>query len=155
MIIDTLDQADKLHLGPLFDKAFAWLKDPANANLAPGKHVIEVAEDGTELLFANIQTYETRAPENCRLEYHRKYADIQYLFEGNEAIGYRPLTADLAETDPYSDENDIGFVAGEGTVIPFYKDSFFVLYPQDAHAPGYRTPAATTVKKAIMKVRLG
>ncbi len=154
MIIDTLENADKLNLGPLFDKAFAWLKDPAHAELPIGKHVIEVAEDGTELLFANIQTYETRTPENCPLEYHRKYADIQYLYEGNEAIGYRPLTADLAETKPYSDENDIGFVAGVGTWVPFSKGSFFVLMPQDAHAPGCRTPEATAVKKVIMKVRL-
>ncbi len=154
MIIDTLDNADKLNLGPLFDKAFAWLKDPAHAALQTGKHVIEVAEDGTELLFANIQSYDTRAPEDCALEYHRKYADIQYLYEGNEAIGYRPLTADLAEKTPYSDENDIGFVQGEGIAVPFYKDSFFVLFPQDAHAPGQRTPAATCVKKVILKVRL-
>ncbi len=154
MIIDTLEHADKLHLGPLFDKAFAWLKDPANATLAPGKYVIETAEDGTELLFANIQSYATRAPEECRLEYHRKYADIQFLYEGNEAIGYRPLTADLAETVPYSAENDIGFVAGEGALVPFYKDAFFVLFPQDAHAPGYRTSEATQVKKVVLKVML-
>jgi hypothetical protein len=36
MIIDTLENAEKLNLGPLFDKAFAWLKDPANATLPAG-----------------------------------------------------------------------------------------------------------------------
>ena len=95
MIIDTLENAEKLNLGPRFAKAFAWLKDPANAALPAGHHVIETAPDGTETLFANVQEYDTRAPSTCRLEFHRRYADIQFLFEGNEAIGWRPLTDDL------------------------------------------------------------
>ncbi len=154
MIIDTLDHADLLDLGPRFAKAFAWLRDPANAALPAGHHVIETAPDGTETIFANVQAYDTRDPADCPLEFHRKYADIQFLFTGNEAIGWRPLTADLAVTKPYDAAADIGFVAGAGTAIPFPANGFFVLFPQDAHAPGQRTPAATHVKKAIVKVLL-
>lgn len=155
MIVDTLANAGAYALGPRFEKAFAWLRDPANAQLAPGHYVLETAPDGTELLYANVQAYETRTPENCPLEYHRAYADIQFLFEGTEAIGYRPLTADLAETKPYSAENDIGFVAGAGVPVPFATpDTFFVLFPGDAHAPGQRT-TAERVRKVIVKVRLG
>ena len=154
MIIDTLDNAGKLNLGPLFDKAFAWLNDPANATLPTGHHVIEQAADGTELLYANVQEYNTRAPEDCSLEYHRDYVDIQYLFEGCEAIGYRPLTADLEELKPYNAESDIGFVKGEGALVPFSKGTFFVLYPQDAHAPGHRVPGCDKVRKVVLKVRL-
>lgn len=154
MIVDTLENVEKLNLGPRFAKAFAWLRDSANAALPAGHHVIETAPDGTETLFANIQEYDTRAPEACPLEFHRRYADIQFLFEGNEAIGWRPLTADLAVTKPYDEAADIGFVAGVGTPVPFPKDGFFVLFPQDAHAPGQRTPAAARVRKAIVKVLL-
>ena len=154
MIIDTLDQAGKLALGERFEKAFAWLAEAVKAPPAVGHHVIETLPDGTEALYANVQEYETRAPEACALEYHRAYADIQFLFEGREAIGWRPLTADLAETKPYNPEADIGFVAGEGTAIPFPKDGFFVLFPQDAHAPGMRVPGATKVKKVVLKVLL-
>ena len=154
MIVDTLDQAGKLALGERFEKAFAWLAEAVKAPPAVGHHVIEALPDGTEALYANVQEYETRAPEACALEYHRAYADIQFLFEGCEAIGWRPLTADLAETKPYNPEADIGFVAGEGTAIPFPKDGFFVLFPQDAHAPGMRVPGATKVKKVVLKVLL-
>ena len=154
MIIDTLDQAGKLALGERFEKAFTWLAEAVKAPPAVGHHVIEALPDGTEALFANVQEYETRAPEACPLEYHRAYADIQFLFEGREAIGWRPLTADLAETKPYNPEADIGFVAGEGTAIPFPEGGFFVLFPQDAHAPGQRVPGADRVKKVIVKVLL-
>lgn len=154
MIIDTIENAEKLCLGERFSKAFAWLKDPANAQLPAGHHVIEQAEDGTELLYANIQEYNTRDPKDCPLEYHRAYADIQFLFEGEEAIGYRPLTADLPELKPYNEEADIGFVGGAGVAIPFSKNTFFVLFPQDAHAPGQRVPGADKVRKVIVKVRL-
>ena len=130
MIIDTLENAEKLNLGPRFAKAFAWLKNPANAALPAGHHVIETAPDGTETLFANVQEYDTRDPATCRLEFHRRYADIQFLFEGNEAIGWRPLTDDLAVTQPYSEQDDIGFVAGEGTAIPFGLSLIAQLYDQ-------------------------
>ena len=154
MIIDTLDQAGKLALGERFEKAFTWLAEAVKAPPAVGHHVIEALPDGTEAIFANVQAYETRAPEACPLEYHRAYADIQFLFEGREAIGWRPLSTDLAETKPYNPEADIGFVAGEGTAIPFPEGGFFVLFPQDAHAPGQRVPGADRVKKVIVKVLL-
>ena len=154
MIIDTLDQAGTLALRERFPKPLAWLAEAVKAPPAVGHHVIETLPDGTEALYANVQEYETRAPEACALEYHRAYADPQFLFAGCEAIGWRPLTADLAETKPYNPEADIGFVAGEGTAIPFPKDGFFVLFPQDAHAPGMRVPGATKVKKVVLKVLL-
>ena len=154
MIIDTLENAEKLNLGPRFAKALAWWKAPANAGLPAGPQVLGGARDGTETFFGNVQEYDPRDPATCGREFHRRYADIQFLFEGNEAIGWRPLTDDLAVTQPYSEQDDIGFVAGEGTAIPFVPNGFFVLFPQDAHAPGQRTPAATRVKKAIVKVLL-
>lgn len=154
MIVDTLKNAGTYTLGERFTKAFAWLNDPANANLPAGHYVIETADDGTETLYANIQEYETRTPENCPLEYHRAYADIQLLRAGAEAIGYRTLTDDLETLKPYDPQNDIGFVKGEGTAIPFEKDTFFILFPQDAHAPGKRVPGADRVKKVVVKVRL-
>ncbi|MEG1552227.1 MAG: YhcH/YjgK/YiaL family protein [Kiritimatiellia bacterium] len=153
MIVDTLPHAERYALGERFATAFAWLRDPAHALLEPGHYVIQ-AENGVEEIFANVQAYPTRTVENCPLEYHRKYADIQFLFQGNEAIGYRPLTADLAETKPYNADSDIGFVAGTGTPIPFDQpETFFVLFPEDAHAPGQRR-TTETVKKVIVKVLL-
>lgn len=154
MIVDTLDQAKQLALGERFARAFAWLEGAVKAPPAPGHHVIETLPDGTEALYANVQDYETRAPEACALEYHRAYADIQFLLEGREAIGWRPLTADLPEKKPYDAAADIGFVAGEGTAIPFPAGGFFVLFPQDAHAPGMRVPGADRVKKIVVKVLL-
>ena len=45
-------------------------------------------------------------------------------------------------------------MAGEGTAIPFPKQGFFILFPQDAHAPGQRMPGADRVKKVVVKVLL-
>ena len=154
MIVDTLEHASALALGDRFAKAFAWLKEAVKNPPAPGHHVLERADDGTETLYANVQAYVTRAPQDCPLEYHRAYADVQFLLEGQEAIGWRPLTSDLAERKPYDTTNDIGFVEGAGTPIPFPKDGFFVLFPQDAHAPGMRVPGAENVRKIVVKVLL-
>lgn len=149
MIIDTLTNAATYYpLHPLFEKAFAFLCDPKTATLEPGRYELQ----GTEL-YAMIQNYPTRTPENCALEAHRKYIDIQFLISGNESIGYTPLSSDLTETKPYVTDSDIVFYQGIGEPIPFKPDTFFILYPQDAHAPGIQT-TPQTVKKVVIKVAL-
>ncbi len=35
-------------------------------------------------LYAIIQKYSTRDSENCRMEVHKKYADVQYKMNGEE-----------------------------------------------------------------------
>ncbi len=148
MIIDHIDNADAYCvLHPKFKKAFDFLKDPATATLPAGKVVI----DGDDV-FANIQDYTTRKPADCRLEAHRKYIDIQFLFKGNEAIGYTSLKDSLVVTEPYSEANDILFFEGIGTPIPFESGHFFILYPQDAHAPGQETIPGD-VRKVIIKIK--
>ena len=154
MIVDTLDHAASLPLNDRFRNAFAWLKAAVANPPAPGHHVLETLPDGTEALYANVQEYDTRAPEACALEYHRKYPDVQFLLAGAEAIAWRPLTPDLPEQKPYDPQADIGFTGGQGTPIPFPENGFFVLFPQDAHAPGMRVPGATSVKKVVLKVLL-
>lgn len=154
MIVDTLDHAASLPLSERFQRAFAWLQEAVTNPPAPGKHLIETLPDGTPALYANVQAYATRTPENCPLEYHRQYADIQFLLSGSEAIGWRPLTPDLPEKTPYDAANDIGFVLGAGTPVPFPEKGFFVLFPQDAHAPGMQVPGAERVEKIVIKVLL-
>lgn len=149
MIIDTLDHADTYtSLHPYFAQAFAFLRDPALATLPLGKHKI----DG-DAIYANIQDYTARDIKDCRLEAHRRYIDIQFLLTGNEAIGYTPISDTLTETVPYSDKDDILFYAGTGTPIPFTPNGFFILFPQDAHAPGIETTLGT-VRKIVIKIAL-
>ncbi len=154
MIIDTLEHAKLLHLGARFEKAFAWLCAAIHQSPEVGHHVIETLPDGTEAIYANVQAYSTRAPQDCVLEFHKKYADVQFLLAGREAIAYRPLTEDLELKKPFDITGDIGFVSGVGTPIPFSKNGFFVLFPQDAHAPGMRVEGCETVKKVVVKVLL-
>mgnify|MGYP000031288139 CR=1 FL=1 len=51
-----------------------------------------------------IQEYETKPAENCRLETHNCYADIQWIISGEEEIDTVSRTG--LEADEEYDEND-------------------------------------------------
>ena len=67
-----------------FQKAFDFL-ETLNAETADGKYEI----DGKNM-YASVFSYTTlgRTPE--RMELHRKYLDIQYIFQGCEVLAWAP-----------------------------------------------------------------
>jgi biofilm protein TabA len=149
MIHDTLAQAALYHpLGPRFRLGLDFLArlDPATAD---GR----VPIDGDNV-FALVQSYETKPPEQHAFEAHRIHADIQFVIRGQEAIYYSPL-ASLSETTPYSEAKDIAFYAGgDDCPLIMLPGAFAILNPQDGHKPCciWRQPSA--VKKVVIKVRL-
>lgn len=148
MIIDTLQNAATYApFHPLFAKAFAFLNDPATASLPAGRHDLQGSD-----LFALVQAYDSRLPENCALETHKTYIDIQFLLSGSEYIGYAPLTPALTEKTPYNPESDIAFFNGIGTPLPLTPGTFAILYPQDAHAPGICDGEPGPIRKIVIKI---
>jgi hypothetical protein len=72
MLIDLLENAGAWALA---DEALAfalrWLRNPESAQLAPGAYELRGRD-----LYAIVAEYETRPPEACRLETHRRYIDV-------------------------------------------------------------------------------
>ncbi len=148
MILDHLQNAETYTpLHPLLPQAIAFLRDPATPTLPTGRHTLQ-----GDNLFALIQTYETRHPENCTLETHKTYIDIQYLLTGTEYIGYAPLTPTLPEKTPYDPKKDIAFFHGTGTPLPLNPGTIAILYPQDAHAPGICDGTPGPIRKIVIKI---
>ncbi|HUW06674.1 MAG TPA: YhcH/YjgK/YiaL family protein [Williamwhitmania sp.] len=77
-----------------------------------------------------------KARHEAKLEVHRRYIDLQLLMEGNEEIGWCPLSLCHQETTPYDEEKDIAFYRDSPRdflkLTPGY---FAVFFPDDAHAP--------------------
>ncbi len=104
-----------------------------------------------DLLYANIQRYTPKSKEFGRLEFHKRYIDIQLLLEGEEMIYCRPLNEKLIE-EPYKDEKDIAFMKYDETLaVPFklFPGNFLMIMPEEPHMPGI---ACEGERKPVIKV---
>ncbi len=149
MIIDKLENAD-FYKGENvnLEKGFEYLKNADLANLEIGRYEI----DGKNV-FALISEYESKAHQDCRLEAHQAYADIQYIVSGREAIGFAPLNGQTL-TSEYNPEKDIAFFSGETTQLILETGMFAVFFPQDVHRPCMQISDPEKVRKVVVKVKL-
>ena len=130
-------------VNPGFPAAFAFLKEA----LASPKEVGRYELGGG--VFALVQSYDTKSVENCKIEAHRKYIDIQCVLKGKELFG----VADLATQTLYEDkfeEKDVAFYKGEVDLLTLTDGDFVVVFPQDAHRP--QQGDGSHVEKVVVKV---
>ncbi len=152
MIYDSLKNASAYPLGPAFKKAVEFIRS-LNADTALGRHEI----DGDNM-YANVMEYETVDAAPVKYEVHRKYADLQALITGTEALFARS-TEGLAVETPYSAEKDCAFLtaaAPRGDVTLWLEPgNFTLLFPQDAHmGKGAGLGGVGKLKKVVVKIAL-
>lgn len=148
MIIDKLENANYYCFNSKFQKAIDFLKSTNFSNLESGK--VEI--DGDDI-FAIIADYETKEISEGKLEAHKLYADVQYVYEGKEYMGYsedfnRPISTE------YSEEKEMMLFDNNCTLIPFNKGMFMVLFPSDLHMPGIKQTDKEKVRKVVVKVKI-
>ena len=151
MILDTLANASLYEsLGPGFAAAFAWLRrNGATAAGAP------VAVDGDRVV-ARPGAYETHPRDPVRFECHRRYADVQFVAEGEEVVEVADLAA-LRPVSPYDPAGDIAWFSSDAPrdAVRLPAGSFLILWPHEAHQPGISPPAGPgPVRKVVVKVAL-
>ncbi len=127
-----------------------WLRD-VNPNVEKG--VYEISPH----VRAIVSEYSTKTVNENGYEAHRDYIDIQYLICGSEKICCLPLEY-LKETKTYSKEIDAAFYE-ETDVMPqemlIGNGYFAIFFPQDGHMPGLRERNLQSVKKIVVKVKIG
>ncbi len=147
MVVATLEQADHYtSLSPHFERAFRFLREADLTTVAPGKHVV----DDDLFFFANDE--EGRGKGVIPLEYHKKYADLHYIVEGEECIGIKPTNECTDVREPFQEEKDVGnFNDVPVRWISVPKGSFAIFFEDDAHAS---LSGSGHVKKVVLKVLL-
>lgn len=152
--LQTLErQADRGSFGRVFDFLRSTDLAAVFAQVSPTrKKVVEI--DG-ENVYAIFQEYDTRPQEGATPEGHRRYADVQYVFDGAECIGYADI-ADAAAEAEYDEANDIYFVpARKLSMVRLSRGEMAILTPDDLHAPCLSVGAEPgRVRKIVFKVRL-
>ena len=146
MILDKLKNAalyDGVH--PRLKKGLDFLVENDLQTMPVGKYEVE-----DDKVFVMIQEYETKRAEECRLEAHYAYTDIQYVIKGEEKMVYTNVEETVVEEEIR--ENDVVFLKGEGDTLVVKEGSFAIFTPQDAHMPGMCVSEPKPVRKAVVKV---
>ena len=146
MILSSLSQAERyVDLHPLFKRAFDYIRETDLYHMAPGRCPI-VGDD----LIAIVEHVPAKTKGMARLEAHRRYIDIQLVLEGNETMGWKPLSDCFNPVSEYSEENDIRFFHdAPASWVPVPPDHFCIFFPEDAHAP---LVGSGKIRKVIFKV---
>ena len=144
-----LENYKKVH--PRFEAAFEGLKKLVAENAEVGKYEIEGSD-----VYAMVQEYKTKAPEEAKFEAHRKYIDIQYIISGVEKMEMIDVSK-ATEITEYDVEKDFQFFDyGNTAVLGCFEDEdFAVFFPQDVHKPGMAVDSGSSaVKKIVVKIKV-
>ena len=151
MIVDKIENS-KLYAGlsARLAKALEVLQKEYFSKKADGRYDI----DGSNLYYL-VQRYQTKSMEQCKLEAHENYIDIQFAADGEEILAYTPID-NLEVTTPYNKEKDIVFykTPAKITSVNLTEGTFCVLYPQDAHMPKCQLSGPSNVLKIVVKVKI-
>jgi YhcH/YjgK/YiaL family protein len=133
-------------LSKLFQDAFKFFESKDFSLENPQSYVI-----GNEGIYALLQEYPLKKKADRSIESHRNYIDIQCMIKGKEYLGY--AYKNTLVSGGYDKDCDTEILTGDVTLLPFHKNQFAILFPQDAHMPGVKSFGATpTVKKLVIKV---
>ena len=149
MILDKLENAALYEgISENLKKGFDFLKNTDLLSTEIGRYEI----DGNTV-FALVSEYDSKKPEDCKLEAHQVYADIQFIVSGREAIGFATLNNQTVTVE-YNPDKDIVFFSGEATPLIMEAGMFAVFFPQDTHRPCMQIDGPEKVKKVVVKVRM-
>ena len=106
--------------------------------------------DGNKIL---VQAGPTKPWEGAELEAHRDYLDIQYIVKGQEVVGWAPVET-LTLSGEFNTAKDKGMYAGLNDTMLIREGYCYVVYPEDAHAPGKHIDQPGEFVKLVVKLKV-
>lgn len=147
MIFDSLDNFQMYSgLHPGFSDIHSFLLNTDLSTLATGRHNIN--DQGS---YADVNEYKTKPVEDCFIECHRKFIDVQIIAWGEEIIGVSHKQ--FCVKHPYDEGRDLQKLTGRVDFITLLPGLFAVFFPHDPHEPGVRSGTeGVSVKKIVFKL---
>ena len=147
MIYDKIENLESYKgMYPNLAKALAYLSNNDLSKLKLGKN--EVLR---EQIYLMVQKNKLKSDKPKEFEYHRRYADIHIVIEGEEQVTYG--TGEEVATKPYDEGNDFGLVnCSETYTFSLSVGNFLLFLPEEAHQAGKSTLTSSEVKKYVVKV---
>lgn len=147
MILDSIKNSDRyLNLQKGIADALRYIQNNDLSKIQPGKYEI----DGKRLVMIVFEFENTNSNE-CKLEGHRRYIDLQYWVSGSELMGHEILDAQpvLEEYDEEKDCAHYNCIASYSRLLP---GMFVIYYPSDLHTSVSDPLSKKRVKKVVFKI---
>jgi YhcH/YjgK/YiaL family protein len=149
MILDKLENKNLYkNLSLRIARGLQYLAETDFSKVTAGKHLIE-----GENIYAILSTYPSKEQDDCKLEAHRKYIDIQYIVSGCERIGVTVFNGQ-APIIPYNEEKDVTFFKEKVSFLRIETGMFAIFFPGDLHMPCVKCNEPVNVTKVVVKVRV-
>lgn len=150
MIFDSLKNAGLYYgVNSRLKLALEYLQKTDFSKMEPGRYDIDGAN-----IYAMVQQYETRPMEQGVWEAHRKYIDVQFVYDGTELMGYSCIEG-MKVTKEYDEGGDYLLLEGEGNFLRVKSGFFAIFAPEDAHMPCIADKVPSKMKKVVVKVKVG
>lgn len=143
-----------------FDVAFAYADELLRAGSPVQARVRAVGlgqRQRTELgagVFVSEECYLSKARPDGFFESHRKFIDIQIIFEGEELMEIADI-ATMKTKQPYNPERDLIIYEDnpDASQLRVFPGQAAVFFPTDAHMPTLRVrEAGGMVRKCVIKI---
>ena len=105
--------------------------------------------------FYSVQSYETKPTNECKLESHRKYIDIQIMVSGKERMDVVDISR-LDISEEYDEDRDIQLWKIPKRLVrsTLRSGDYIILYPENAHRGAMSINDTEHVLKIVGKVRI-
>ncbi len=149
MVLDSIENATRyLSLGNGIAQALRYIQDHDFSEVEPGRYQL----DGDHFVML-VNEYECTCTDECRLEGHRKYIDLQYWVKGCELMGH-DILGNQPVLEPYNEKTDCAFyncIASFSRLLP---GMFVIYYPSDLHTANSDPLSKERVKKIVFKIQV-
>ncbi|MBP7769874.1 MAG: YhcH/YjgK/YiaL family protein [Aliarcobacter sp.] len=143
----------------IFDTAFSYIEKLQDSTSFEYKNLKNIELDNcnkkelNENCFLLEQSYISKNKEDCFFESHKKYIDIQYIFEGEEIMEVDNIK-NLNVSKEYNEDLDYAkyFQNKNSSSLIIKQNELAIFYPNDAHMPCIRIDENKKVIKAVFKI---
>lgn len=131
-------------------RAMAFLRETDFMSMPAGR--IEL--DG-ERMYALVSESVTRSPEEALGEAHGLYADVHYVLDGAERIGFAPAADGTTVGQDLLKTEDVVLYdrLGQESCLYLRKGMYAVFLPGEIHRPGMHIEAPSSIRKVVVKIR--
>jgi len=147
MILDSIENAARyMHLGEGIAKALHYIQDNDLSEVNPGKYELD-----NDRLVMLVFDFESTNQNECRLEGHRRYLDLQYWMTGSELMGHDILNSQPV-LEGYNEKSDCAFYNCISSFSRLLPGMFVIYYPSDLHTAVVDPLSTARVKKVVFKI---
>ena len=111
--------------------------------------------DVNDFFYYCVQSYTTKVADECRLESHRKFIDVQIVIRGREIIEIADISR-LDIKEDYNFDKDITFwnIPTRLASVTLTAGDLIILYPENAHRGAISVFKNENVLKIVGKVKI-